>query len=292
MARPCGFSSTIGRRCASAQASANMRTSWPSALARSLAPADTLTLFSSSWKDRLAPDVVPGTPMVDARVPVRVLNFAWHRLELAARRMVRRRRRRRALDAPAAACRRAGRRRSSPSTTSYFLDHAGAHAGRDPPRLRRARRAPTPAARRRGGRRLRVHRRRRSRSRFDVPRASIVICSPGAPRWRPRDRTPRAGPILFMGTLEPRKNVGAAARRLRRGCSRRSPMRRRSTLAGKLTPACEPMAARAAEAAARRPRHAPRLRQRRRARAALSGAPRCSCCRRSTKGSACRRSKR
>ena len=40
-----------------------------------------LTLFSSSWKDRLALDpALAGAAAVDRRVPVRVLNFAWHRL--------------------------------------------------------------------------------------------------------------------------------------------------------------------------------------------------------------------
>ena len=49
------------------------------ALARRLTPPDTLTLFSSSWKDRLGPGRVPGARVVDVRVPVRVLNTAWHR---------------------------------------------------------------------------------------------------------------------------------------------------------------------------------------------------------------------
>src|SRR5437762_6450323 len=40
-----------------------------------------LTLFSSSWKDRLRlPADVSGTIGVDRRVPVSVLNLAWHRL--------------------------------------------------------------------------------------------------------------------------------------------------------------------------------------------------------------------
>ena len=51
-----------------------------SALLRHLGPADTLTLFSSSWKDRLSPDRAPGARLIDARVPVRLLNLAWHRL--------------------------------------------------------------------------------------------------------------------------------------------------------------------------------------------------------------------
>ena len=40
-----------------------------------------LTVFSSSWKDRGSPRVdLAGADIVDRRVPVSVLNFAWHRL--------------------------------------------------------------------------------------------------------------------------------------------------------------------------------------------------------------------
>ena len=52
-----------------------------SALARRLGPEDSLALFSSSWRDRLADDAVPGADTIDRRIPVRVLNFAWHRFE-------------------------------------------------------------------------------------------------------------------------------------------------------------------------------------------------------------------
>ena len=52
-----------------------------SALRRRLDAADTLTLFSSSWKDRLSPPAVPGAALIDARIPVTLLNFCWHRLE-------------------------------------------------------------------------------------------------------------------------------------------------------------------------------------------------------------------
>ena len=54
-------------------------------LARALvtSPAgDRVTLFSSSWADRIAPDVaaaMPGVAQVDRRVPVRALTWAWHR---------------------------------------------------------------------------------------------------------------------------------------------------------------------------------------------------------------------
>ncbi len=50
------------------------------ALARQLQPPDRLTLFSSSWKDRLPAEPVAGADTVDLRVPVRILNAAWHRL--------------------------------------------------------------------------------------------------------------------------------------------------------------------------------------------------------------------
>ena len=40
-----------------------------------------LTLFSSSWKDRLGPlPDLAGATIVDRHVPVRLLNLAWHRL--------------------------------------------------------------------------------------------------------------------------------------------------------------------------------------------------------------------
>jgi glycosyltransferase involved in cell wall biosynthesis len=44
--------------------------------------------------------------------------------------------------------------------------------------------------------------------RLGVPPDRIVICSPGAPAWKPRSAAVPRGPILFMGTLEPRKNLG------------------------------------------------------------------------------------
>jgi alpha-1,3-rhamnosyl/mannosyltransferase len=41
-----------------------------------------------------------------------------------------------------------------------------------------------------------------------VPFTQISICSPGAPDWTPVPLGRREGYILFLGTLEPRKNVG------------------------------------------------------------------------------------
>ena len=49
------------------------------ALAAQLGATDTLTLFSSSWKDRLPHEPVHGAQVVDARIPVRALNLAFFR---------------------------------------------------------------------------------------------------------------------------------------------------------------------------------------------------------------------
>ena len=39
-----------------------------------------LTIFSSSWKDRLAPGAeLAGAALIDRRIPVRLLNLLWHR---------------------------------------------------------------------------------------------------------------------------------------------------------------------------------------------------------------------
>ena len=179
------------------------------ALARHLHPPDTLTLFSSSWKDRLAAGRVPGASVVDVRVPVMLLNAAWHRLgwppaELFAG----------AIDIahslhpllmPA--------RRAKQVVTVHdldFLDHPERTRGeirRDyatlaPAHARRADLVVTISAFTAGE----VERR------LGVAREKIVVCTPGAPPWAPRAAQPADGPILFLGTLEPRKNVGALLR--------------------------------------------------------------------------------
>ncbi len=52
-------------------------------LAASAGESRAVTLFSSSWADRVDPRVgrdIPGAAVVDFRVPVRALTWAWHRL--------------------------------------------------------------------------------------------------------------------------------------------------------------------------------------------------------------------
>lgn len=44
--------------------------------------------------------------------------------------------------------------------------------------------------------------------RLEIPRTCITVCRAGAPPWKPRTFVPTPGHILFVGTLEPRKNIG------------------------------------------------------------------------------------
>ena len=163
-----------------------------------------LLLFSSSWKDRPASNVP--LPIVDCRVPVRLLNYCWHRLEwppvewLASQGFD-------VVHSPHPLL--------IPSTQAArvvtihdldFLDHpdrTDAEVRRDYPALTRAhvRRADhivvpsrftADAVQRRLG----------------LPRDRITVCYNGAPSWSPRPAWPEAGFILFVGSLGRRKNIG------------------------------------------------------------------------------------
>jgi glycosyltransferase involved in cell wall biosynthesis len=167
-----------------------------------------LTLFSSSWKDRLvrSPDLA-GAATIDRRVPVQWLNFAWHRLGW-----------------PAAETLAGGEydvvhsphpllmpaRHAAQVITIHdlnFLTHPERTRGeirRDYPALARAhaQRAGAvlvPSAYTAGE----VERL------LGVPRDRMAVCPAGAPvDWTPRAAAPKDGYVLFFSTLEPRKNVG------------------------------------------------------------------------------------
>ncbi len=172
-----------------------------------------VVLFSSSWKDRLAPGTVPGAEVVDSRIPVRVLNRAWHRWEwppiesFAGRVDVAHSMHPLMLPSRGAA-------QVITIHDLYFLDHA-----EDTEReIRRdyAARAPSHARRCDAIVAVSEYTASQIRSRFGVAAEKITVCSPAAPAWvlrsaasRPAlsERSESKGPILFLGTLEARKNV-------------------------------------------------------------------------------------
>lgn len=167
-----------------------------------------LTLFSSSARDRLRPDeTLKGARTVDRRIPVSLLNLAWHRLGWPPAELV------------------AGQRFDLVHSLHPLLMPAS-HAAQvvtihdlnfllHPERTRAEIRRDYPAL-------ARAHAQRAHQiivvSEFTsgevqrmlgVAADKISICSPGAPAWAPRQSTPADGYVLFFGTLEPRKNVGA-----------------------------------------------------------------------------------
>jgi glycosyltransferase involved in cell wall biosynthesis len=176
-------------------------------VALQLSGGDSLTLFSASWRDRLAPGTIDGAAVVDRRLPVRLLNLAWHRLEwppierLAGRQF----------DVvhsahPLLTPARPSAARFVTIHDLDFLDHpdrSRAEIKRDYPALA--------GAHARRAARVVVSSQTTAReveARLEVDPSRIVLCPGGAPEWAsafPTDRPRRH--VLFLGTLEPRKNV-------------------------------------------------------------------------------------
>lgn len=167
-----------------------------------------MTVFSSSARDRLQPGSdLDGARLVDRKVPVRLLNLAWHRLgwppvELLTGSAFDVAHSLHPLLLPA--------RTAAQVVTIHdlnFLLH--------PERTRAEVRRDYPALARdhahRADRVIVVSQFTASEVRrlLDVPAERISVCSPGGPSWTARPTQPRDGYVLFFGTLEPRKNVGA-----------------------------------------------------------------------------------
>ena len=168
-----------------------------------------VTVFSASWRDRLADAPPPALPAavgkVDRRIPVRLLNLAWHRAgwppveSLTGRQFD-------VVHSPHPLL--------MPSRTAAqvitihdldFLDHPDRATGeirRDYPAL------------------VRAHARHAAHvvvpsrytaaeveRRLDIPPDAISLCWNGAPAWKPRPSVPASGHLLFVGTLAPRKNI-------------------------------------------------------------------------------------
>ncbi len=171
---------------------------------------DEVTVFTSSWKDRPAAGLAAalGARVVDRRIPVRALNYLWHRtgwppIETVAGRYD-------VVHAPHPLLIPA--RHAAQVITIhdlFFLSEPERTRGeirRDYPALAaaHARRAHAVVTSTEHGRRLVTQQ-------LGVPADRVYVCRPGAPAWRSLGRAPnipRAGCVLFVGTLEPRKNVG------------------------------------------------------------------------------------
>jgi glycosyltransferase involved in cell wall biosynthesis len=166
-----------------------------------------LTIFSSSWKDRLAPGAeLAGAALLDRRIPVQLLNLLWHRagwpsIETLSSRRFDVAHSSHPLLMPS--------REAAQVITIHdlnFLSHperTRAEVRRDYPALARshAQRADAiivPSA----------FTAREVERRLDVAPDRIAVCPYGAPDWTPRAALPKDGYVLFFSTLEPRKNVG------------------------------------------------------------------------------------
>ena len=182
------------------------------ALGTSAAPGDRLTLFSSSWADRLPAGLaaeIPAAARIDRRVPVRALTWAWHRAgwppieRLAAPCDV--------VHSPTPLLVPAARAAQVVTVFDLHFLHArddvSGPARRDFPEL------------------VRDHVRRADHviagsayaaglvtGELGVAAGRVTTTPLGAPAWASEVRAARGSApgssILFVGTLEPRKNLG------------------------------------------------------------------------------------
>ncbi len=197
---------------------------------------DEVVIFTSSWRDRppagLAAEL--GARIVDRRVPVRALNLLWHRLEwppieaLAGQADI----------VHAAHPLLIPARHAAQVVTIhdlFFLNHPERTSGeirRDyaalaAPHARRADAVVTSTE----------HGRRQIVERLGVDGDRVHVCPPGAPTWTTGGREgplPRDGHVLFVGTLEPRKNLGVLLDAWERLLERGAPVTR-LVLAGQAT---------------------------------------------------------
>jgi glycosyltransferase involved in cell wall biosynthesis len=196
-----------------------------------------IAVFTSSWKDRPAASASSelGAQVVDRRVPVRILNYLWHRLEWPPIESL----------GIAADIVHAAHPLLIPSRKAaqvvtihdlFFLTAPAltrAEIRRDYPALApgHARRADAVVTNSHYTASLIVQT-------LGVPEERIHVCSPGPPQWSAlggAPNLPRDGYVLFVGTLEARKNVGVlldAYTRLIERDSRTPPL----VLAGRATP--------------------------------------------------------
>lgn len=221
------------------------------ALAATAGPGRTVTLFSSSWADRVDPRVareIPAAAVIDQRVPVRALTWSWHRLgwppieTLAGPCDV--------VHSPTPLLVPAARAAQVVTVFDlHFLRHPDQVDGA-------ARRDFAPLARQHAARADHVvagsaHAAALVSRDLGVPAERITTAPLGAPPWAADVRTARRGGrgthVLFMGTLEPRKNVGVLLDGYAALLARR-PDAPPLVLAGRVPDSARPWAERAATA--------------------------------------------
>ncbi len=192
-----------------------------------------ISIFSSSWKDRLAIEDTgfEHVRRVDRRWPVRALNAAWHRLEWPTVESVTGQQ----FDVvhsmtPLLVPSQRAARVVTIADLSFLADPSWARAEirRDYPALvhDHARRADAVIV-------MSHHVASQVQRILGVEPERIALVEPGAPPWPPRASGPLNGYILFIGTLEPRKNVGMLLDAFERLVARTSAS---LVLAGKATP--------------------------------------------------------
>lgn len=210
---------------------------------------DEVAIFTSSWKDRPQDGTAAalGARVIDTRVPVRVLNLLWHRAEWPPIERIAG-----GFDVVHAAHPLMIPSRSAARVVTvhdlFFLtnpDQTRAEIRRDYARLAagHARRADAVITSSEHTKGLIVER-------FGVARDKVYTCPFGAPRWQTlgrRPNVPAGGYLLFVGTLEPRKNVGTLLDAYTL-LVRDTPSAPRLVLAGAATPAAARWLARIADA--------------------------------------------
>ncbi len=194
---------------------------------RAAANADSVDVFTSSWKDRPSPgaiaDLGPGVRVIDRRVPVRLLNAGWQRagwppVEWLTGRSYD------VVHSPNPML--VASRRAARVVTIHDLDFL-----LHPERTRAEMRRTYPAVVRRHAAAadgiivgcLQVADQVVELLHVDPDR--VTVCPYGVPRWTATGPTvagnPRGEYILFLGTLEPRKNIDGLLAAYADLCARR-----------------------------------------------------------------------
>ncbi|HEV8396006.1 MAG TPA: glycosyltransferase, partial [Vicinamibacterales bacterium] len=173
-------------------------------------PADDVAVFTSSWADRPAPGTAAaiGARVIDRHVPVAALNWLWHRAEWPPVEWL-------AGDADVV---HSAHPLLIPSTRAarvvtvhdlFFLSHPEQTAGE----IRRDYAALAASHARRADAVIAVshYTRQQVIERLGVDADRVHVCSSGARAWARLGQAPHVpdgGYVLFIGTLEPRKNLG------------------------------------------------------------------------------------